>query len=191
MATKKSAGAGGCTDAVNEYFVSQRLTMRPQSVHDAEALFEAYSDVDLMRYWSSGPHTTLAETRAYLGERDGDPKWRGWTIALKGDDRAIGTMGAGEVRPGVAEIGYLLVRRHWGQGYAREAVTRLLDLLLLEEGWRRACADTDPDNEASNALLRALGFRREGHLRGEWETHIGVRDSYIWGLLRDEWVGRG
>ncbi|MBA4234181.1 MAG: GNAT family N-acetyltransferase, partial [Ralstonia sp.] len=27
-------------------------------------------------------------------------------------------------------------------------------------------------------------------LRGEWETHIGVRDSYIWGLLRDEWVTR-
>ena len=37
------------------------------------------------------------------------------------------------------------------------------------------------------ALLERLGFRREGLLRAEWETHIGVRDSVILGLLRDEW----
>ena len=40
---------------------------------------------------------------------------------------------------------------------------------------------------ASNRLLEGLGFTLEGRLRGEWETHIGVRDSYIWGLLAAEW----
>lgn len=172
---------------MNDRFESARLTMRPQSIDDAEALFEPLSDIELMRYWSSGPHETVEQTRIYLSDRVGDPKWRGWTIAPKGDGRAIGTLGAGEVRPGVVEIGYLLARPHWGQGLAREAVTRLLDLLFVEEGWRRACADTDPANEASNNLLRALGFTLEGRLRGEWETHIGVRDSFIWGLLREEW----
>lgn len=172
---------------MNDRFASARLCMRPQTTDDAEALFEAYSDADLMRYWSSAPHASIDETRAYLGDRVDFPKWRGWTITLKSDDRAIGTVAAGEVRPGVAEIGYLLARRYWGQGLAREGVTRLLDLLFVEEGWRRACADTDPANEASNKLLRALGFTLEGRLRGEWETHIGIRDSYIWGLLREEW----
>lgn len=175
---------------MSDYFASVRLRMRPQSVDDAEALFDALSDVDLMRYWSSAPHRCIDETRAYLGDRVGDLKWRGWTMALAHDGRAIGTLGAGEVRPGVVEIGYLLARPYWGQGLAREAVSCLLDLLFVDEGWRRACADTDPDNEASNALLRALGFTLEGRLRGEWETHIGVRDSYIWGLLREEWLAR-
>jgi len=175
---------------VSDRFESARLAMRPQSVEDAEALFEALSDVALMQYWSSAPHKDIAETRAYLGERVDFPKWRGWSLTLKSDDRAIGTIAAGEVRPGVAEIGYLLARRHWGQGLAREAVTWMLDLLFIGEGWRRVCADTDPDNEASNRLLRSLGFTLEGRLRGEWETHIGVRDSYIWGLLRDEWPVR-
>ena len=55
------------------------------------------------------------------------------------------------------------------------------------EGKRRVFADTDPENAASNRLLETLGFRREGLLRAEWETHIGVRDSVIWGLLREEW----
>ena len=40
----------------------------------------------------------------------------------------------------------------------------------------------------SIALLERLGFQYEGRLRGERETHIGVRDSLIYGLLRDEWT---
>ncbi len=54
-------------------------------------------------------------------------------------------------------------------------------------GLRRIYADTDPDNAGSNRLLEHLGFTGEGRLRAEWETHIGVRDSLIWGLLADEW----
>lgn len=168
-------------------FESERLRMRPQRIEDAEALFEAYGDAELMRYWSSGPHADIAETRAYMAPRIDQPGWRGWAMTLKDDDRVIGTLAAGERRPGVAEIGYLLVRSAWGHGYAREAVSRLIDLLMREEGQRRVFADTDPDNEASNALLAALGFQREGLLRAEWETHIGVRDTVLWGLLADEW----
>ena len=58
---------------------------------------------------------------------------------------------------------------------------------LFDEGQRRVFADTDPENVSSLALLERLGFRREGLLRGEWATHLGVRDSVILGLLRDEW----
>lgn len=66
----------------------------------------------------------------------------------------------------------------------------MIDLLIREEGHRRVFADTDPDNAASNALLATLGFQREGYLRAEWETHIGVRDTVLWGLLADEWTSR-
>lgn len=166
---------------------TERLRMRPQRVEDAEALHEAYADVELMRYWSSAPHAALAQTRAYVAEGVADASWRGWTVFLKDADRAIGTLAATESRRGVFEIGYLLARRHWGRGYAREAVSWLLDLLFADGTCRRVWADTDPDNDRSNRLLEELGFRREGQLRAEWETHIGVRDSVIWGLLREEW----
>lgn len=172
---------------MKERFESERLLFRPQRVEDAEALHAAYRDVDLMRFWSSAPHATMGDTVSYLAKGVDDGSWRGWTITLKGDDRAIGTLAAVERRAGVVEIGYLLLRDHWARGYAREAVSRLLDALLGEGGYRRVFADTDPDNAASNRLLEALGFRREGLLRAEWETHIGIRDSVIWGLLREEW----
>lgn len=172
---------------MNERFDSERLRMRPQTVADAEALHAGYADVELMTYWSSAPHRSVAETVDYITPRVGDIRWRGWSMVPRGGRDAIGTLAAGERRAGVVEIGYMLVRSHWGQGFAREGVTRLIDRLFLEEGYRRIFADTDPENYASNHLLERLGFRNEGRLREEWETHIGLRDSFIWGLLRHEW----
>jgi [ribosomal protein S5]-alanine N-acetyltransferase len=160
--------------------------MAPQRVEDAEALFEAYGDADLMRYWSSAPHGDVAVSRAYLAPRTEHESWRGWTMRTRADGQVIGTLAMHEHRAGVAEIGYMLIRRHWGLGYAREGVARLIDLLFAG-GYRRVMADTDPDNHSSNGLLTTLGFTCEGRLRGEWETHIGVRDSLIWGLLAPEW----
>lgn len=172
---------------LNPHFATERLQMRPQSAADAEALHEAYSDVGAMTYWSSAPHMTLQETRDYLAAREQPGDWRGWTIADRSSGRVIGTLAAHESKPHVAEVGYMVLRSHWGRGYAYEAISRLIDQLFDDEGYRRIWADTDPDNTPSNGLLERLGFTCEGHLRGEWETHIGVRDSFIWGLLRDEW----
>jgi ribosomal-protein-alanine N-acetyltransferase len=172
---------------------SARLRMRPLSVDDAEAMHLIYADDVAMRWWSHPPHVSLDETRAKLQKNTTNPDWRAWAITLRGDgaddrDAAIGSLAAHEKRQGrVVEIGYALARSHWGRGYAREAVSRLIDLLLRGEGNRKIFADTDPENDGSNRLLESLGFVREGHLRGEWETHIGVRDSIVWGLLAEEW----
>ncbi|MES2045285.1 MAG: GNAT family N-acetyltransferase [Pseudomonadota bacterium] len=167
---------------------SARLRLRPLSVDDAEGMHVVYSDEEAMRWWSHPPYATLDETRAELARKTTAPDWRAWAITLKGDDTAIGQLAAHEKRQGrVIEIGYSLARPHWGKGYAREAVSRLLDLLFREEDNRRVFADTDPDNVGSNRLLESLGFVREGVLRGEWETHLGVRDSFIWGLMAEEW----
>ncbi|MCC2980379.1 GNAT family N-acetyltransferase [Sphingomonas sp. IC4-52] len=171
-----------------EPFESERLTMRAPTTDDAPALFEAYRDPRVMRFWSSPPHGSVAETVAYVTPHAGD-QWRQWVIVEKASGRAIGTLAAGERRRGVMEVGYLLSAAASGRGYAREAVSALIGLLFAQ-GARRVFADTDPDNARSIALLVDLGFQREGLLRAEWETHIGVRDSVIWGLLRDEWRGK-
>lgn len=166
-------------------FESERLQMRAPTHDDAPALYEAYRDQRVMRFWSSPPHESVADTIAYVTPHV-DDQWRQWVIVEKASDRAIGTLAAGERRRGVMEIGYLLAPSAAGKGYGREAVGTLIDLLFAE-GARRVFADTDPDNQRSIALLIDLGFQREGLLRAEWRTHIGVRDSVIWGLLRDEW----
>lgn len=167
--------------------ITERLRLRPMTVDDAEAMFPTLSDAELMTWWSSAPHTSVEETRAYFEPRVDRDGWRCWAITQSSNDTAIGWVAAGEKRQGgVSEIGYILARAHWGTGIAREAVSAVIDRLFAE-GQRRVFADTDPDNTASIALLERLGFQREGLLRAEWETHIGVRDSVILGLLKHEW----
>lgn len=166
-----------------------RLRLRPRVIEDADALFHGFADPVQMEYWSGPPHKDVSETRAEFARSS--PEWRRWAITLKGSDTAIGVVAAGEKRQGnVTEIGYVLLREHWGGGIAREAVTAVIDRIFAE-GQRRVFADTDPDNAASRALLEKLGFKLEGYLRAEWETHLGVRDTTLYGLLKDEWVARG
>ncbi|WOK36049.1 GNAT family N-acetyltransferase [Sphingomonas sp. C3-2] len=165
---------------------TERLVLRPLVTADAEAMHVALSDVDLMRWWSSAPHRDLEETRAYVAANAEQADWLTWAITKDGGE-ALGWVVLGDCRPGVRELGYILRRAAWGQGLAREAVSAVLSHGFGEMALRRICADVDPDNHASVALLKTLGFRQEGHLRAEWETHIGVRDSLIFGLLAGEW----
>lgn len=168
-----------------------RVRLRPLRIDDASALHPLYSDAEAMTWWTHGPHDRLEETEAKLADNLSHDDWRAWAITLVANDTAIGTVAAHEERQGrVAEIGYSLVRAYWGTGLAREAVSLLIDYLFKIEGYRRIFADTDPDNAASNGLLSRLGFIHEGRLRGHWETHIGVRDSFIWGLLASDWAAR-
>lgn len=172
-------------------FETERLRMRPLMRGDAEALHGFYSDEAATRWWSHGVSADLDETRARVAESIEAPGWARWaiTIARAGNDRAIGTLGAREEwQGGVFEIGYALVPDMSGQGYAMEAVGGLITQLFTAQGARRVFADTDPDNGPSITLLRRLGFTLEGRLRDEWKTHIGIRDSLIWGLLADEWA---
>lgn len=46
-------------------------------------------------------------------------------------------------------------------------------------------SDAPPLNSASLSLFLRAGFQREGLLRGNWKTHLGVRDSDILSKLRD------
>lgn len=164
-----------------------RLVLRQLREDDAAALFPVLSDPEVMIWWSSGPHASPAETAAYVkGNAAEGQGYLCWAITA-GDDSALGWVILIDGKPDVKEIGYILRRDQWGTGIAREAVTRVIDHGFGEMGLRRIFADTDPENPGSIGLLERLGFQREGRLRGEWETHIGVRDSLIYGLLRDDW----
>ncbi len=167
---------------------TRRLNLRQLRQADAPALHIALGDENVMTWWSSPPHQSLAETEAYVATNaalsDG---WVCWAITAAADDEALGWVVLIRKRPDVWEVGYILRRSAWGEGYGREALGAVLNHAFATMGSRRIFADTDPENAASIKLLKSLGFVEEGHLRGEWETHIGVRDSLIFGLLRDEW----
>lgn len=168
---------------------TDRLVLRQLVLDDAAALFLALSDELVMRYWSSGPHQNQQETREYLAwnaEQGADHKC--WAITTDGNV-ALGWIILMPHRKDTFELGYILAREYWGNGYAAEAVRAVLDFAFSQLSARRISADVDPDNKGSVILLEKLGFQLEGHLRAEWETHIGIRDSLIFGMLAKDWNG--
>lgn len=168
---------------MNDVLATARLTLRPRTADDAEALFPTMANAEVMRWWSRPPFETRGELRGDFAGGQSDR--REWAVTRTGDDRAIGFVVAGERRAGVSEISYLFAVDSRGSGIAYEAVSAVI-ACLFAEGTRRVFADTDPDNVRSIGLLERLGFVLEGRLRAEWETHIGVRDSLIYGLLNGE-----
>ena len=89
-----------------------------------------------------------------------------------------------------AYIGYTLSRAAWGQGYATEAIHRLLDTLFRDYKLHRVVAECDVENGASYRLLERVGFRREAHLKenlffkGRWSS------EYHYAMLEHEWLIR-
>lgn len=50
------------------------------------------------------------------------------------------------------------MKEHWGNGYATEAVTAIMDYCFHNLELKRLCAEIDNKNERSKKLIEKLGF---------------------------------
>jgi [ribosomal protein S5]-alanine N-acetyltransferase len=166
---------------------ASHFALRQLRQSDYAAIHKVLSDDQVMTWWSTGPHETAEETEDYIVWNVAiDQGHLCWAITNE-EDEALGWIILIPSRDAVYELGYILRRDKWGRGLTKAACILVIEYAFATLSARRIFADTDPDNAGSIALLRSLGFKQEGHLREEWETHIGVRDSLIFGLLANEW----
>ena len=157
------------------------VVLRPLEMSDAEALFAAHSDPRTHQYWSSAAHKSVAQTAAYI--EDTIAAGHSWAITENGG-AALGRIALFQLREGVADIGIIMRPDATGRGLASKALALVCDYGLETLGLHRIAADVDPDNSASLSLFLRAGFQREGLLRGNWKTHLGIRDSVILGKVR-------
>ena len=172
-----------------------RLVLRPFENEDAADLLRVFAEPDVVRYWSSGAWTDIAQAEAMIAEarqayRDGG--LARYAIALADTNRLIGICNLRGFfeQNRRCELGYALGRAHWGQGFAAEALEALLDHAFHVLDINRIEADIDPRNEASARLLEKLGFRREGYMPERWIVHGEKADTAFYGLLRRYWDER-
>jgi ribosomal-protein-alanine N-acetyltransferase len=168
---------------------TKRLFLRPIAISDAPALFEARGDAEVMRYWDWPAQKDVAALEQIFTEHVPElssetTKW--WAIALAPDGPAIGECDLSEIdtHHGRAEVGFLLARRHWGQGYAEEAMERVISYGFDDLGLQRVWARFHAGNDASKRLLEKLGFAYEGRLRSHIARDDGRRDCLIYGRMR-------
>lgn len=168
---------------------TNRLFLRPITVGDAPALFEARGDAEVMRYWDWPAQKDVAAVERVFAKHtpeltSGRTRW--WAVALSPDGPAIGECDLSEIdtHHNRAEVGFLFARRHWGKGYAREAMECVIDYGFNDLGLERLWARCHDGNTASVRLLENLGFIYEGRLRSHIMRDGERRDCLIYGRLR-------
>ena len=173
-----------------------RLALRAISDDEVDAIFEVFSNAEVMRYWSTPPLADRAGAVELIHEiHDSFARqvMMKWGVARRKDNLLIGTTTLYNLdfTNRRAELGYALARTHWGHGYMHEALQVLLAYAFETLDFRRLEADVDPRNQASIQTLERLGFQREGFLRERWEVGGEIQDAFFYGLLRPEWKRNG
>lgn len=150
--------------------------LRDATLDDVDALHAILSNAEAMRYWSTAPHTELAQTRAWTesmiaAARDG---LRGTIFIVEHEGRVIGKFGFWRE----PELGFILHPDAQGRGFAREVLEALLERAferrryLARDGRRRSA------QRALSATVVQAGLPRGGacgaHLPGRWRL-VGQR----------------
>jgi len=172
---------------------SQRLQLRPVSRADLGGLMEINGDPEVTLFLPYPTWKTFADAEAWFERMDRISRETGsrqLVVVREEDKKLVGTallFNFDETSKRL-ELGYVIGRSYWRQGYAQEVLRTLLDYLFAIGDIRRVEAEVHPDNVASMSLLRKLGFTHEGHLRERYETKGSVYGVNVYGMLAGEWL---
>ncbi|WP_083812599.1 GNAT family N-acetyltransferase [Gordonia neofelifaecis] len=113
-------------------------------------------------------------------------------FVIEVDGRYAGQLTIGNVQRGAvrsAWIGYWVDDDVAGGGVASAAVALGVDHAFGPVGLHRLDATVQPENHASQAVLRKVGFREEGLLKRYMDVNARWRDHMLFALTVDELSG--
>ena len=104
------------------------------------------------------------------GALDHSDRWEWyaiWIIERKDGENVGDLCFKGLNDDGWVEIGYGIYNEYQGNGYATEAVDKMVSWALSQPDVRRVEAETEPDNKASQRVLKKCGFLPTGTIGEE------------------------
>jgi RimJ/RimL family protein N-acetyltransferase len=162
---------------------TERLALRQLTLDDAAFIRELLNEPGWLRFIGDRGVRTLEDARAYL-ERVPMTLYAKhgfglYAVERRADGAPIGMCGL--IRRDVLpdpDIGFALLSRHEGHGYALEAAQGVVRHAREDVKLRRLAAIVNPDNERSIRLLARLGMRFERTIRMPNEE----RDVSLYGM---------
>ena len=158
---------------------TQRLLLRPLVSDDWKAVHEYASDVENTRYMTFLPNDTEEETRDFVAWAAGEwqkekPETCEFAILLQGKLIGACSVAISEDRR-EGEMGWILNKRYWGQGYMTEAALAVRNFAIRELGLMRLIATCDSRNQASWRVMEKLSFRLEKEYEGRVYPKTGEK----------------
>lgn len=169
--------------------LTRRLTLRPFRAEDLDSMHEGWcKDGAVSKYLTWHPHKTRKETEEFLIRQLARQRQGTYAKIITDRKEAIGSIDVVIQLPdGGVEIGYLLKKSAWGQGYMSEAFGATLDYMFLEERRPYVNMRAHIDNKASRHVIEKAGFRFWEIRR--LEERDGLTDIAYYTLTREEYLG--
>ncbi len=153
------------------FLETERLVLKPLKAEHLEDFVDLDSDPEVMRYLTGGApqsrehyENRVPELLKYMAE---NPGLGLWPTYLKTTNEFIGWYILRHMPDnGEVEVGFRIKRKFWGQGYSTEAGKALVEHGFETVGLKRIAAIVDPDNLASQSVIKKIGLKEKG--TGVW-----------------------
>jgi RimJ/RimL family protein N-acetyltransferase len=169
---------------------TDRLTLRKPKLGDARALQAAYGDPEVMRFIGEGATRDLEQTREWV--KRSLARWKAdgfgaFVIERKEDKKVLGRSGflvwnsetwqTGTLAEfddaGVVELGWIVAKAYWGQGYATEAATASRDHAFRDLKLTRLISLIQKGNDRSVRVAEKIGERYVRDVgRDDWSARL-------------------
>ncbi|WP_421935439.1 GNAT family N-acetyltransferase [Phenylobacterium sp.] len=149
---------------------TERLSLRQVELADARFMLELLNSPGFLENIGDRGVRDEDQARAYIEERVlGSYRDHGfgmWLAVQKADGAPVGLAGLVR-REGLEtpDVGYAFIQKVWGRGYAQEAAAAVLAHAQGPMGIPKLAAITTPENFASMAVLRKIGFIYQGMIQ--------------------------
>lgn len=162
------------------------VVLRPLVLADAEA-FQAVrrANAAWLEPWDAtapAPDSPVRSFEELVAQYEAEAaSGRALPLAVEVEGRLVGQVNAGTIVLGSFRsftVGYWVSRTVAGRMVTPTAVALVTDHLLGSPGLHRVEVNIRPENTASLAVVRKLGFRSEGtrlrylHIAGAWRDHL-------------------
>lgn len=170
---------------------TERCIVRDFIEEDWFQLHQYCSDTEVTRYTFWGPNTE-EQTRDFIDssiKSQIELPRKSYEMAIV-DKRSNAILGncCIRVEKTNAEIGYCLSQPYWGKGLATEVTRTLMQFGFQELGIHRIYATCRPENIGSAKVMEKAGMRKEGHLREHTFFKNEWQDSYMYSILKHEFL---
>ncbi len=166
----------------------EKCIRRFEMVHVSEAYLSWLNDPEVVKYMSTWSTTyTFDELVEYARKTIASDKNHMFAIFA-------GEMHIGNVKLSVntthhyADVGIMVgSKEHWGRGYAKRAISEVVDHAFKELKLKKLTAGMVITNRRSLGAFLSNNFQIEGYRRSHWQFAAGRSDYVELGLLRTEW----
>lgn len=173
---------------------TERLILRRYRIEDAQDMYNNWTtDKETCKYLSWDVHENIDVTKSFIQDKldnYDNLDFYNWVVELKDTNEIIGSIGGVHVnaKHSTVEIGYCYGSKYWGNGYATEALRRVIEFFLNDCETYIVTASHISGNPASGRVMEKAGMKKDAVLRSRRINKYTQErnDAVLYSIIKEE-----